>query len=97
MDLACQPSSDSARSFSTPAEDASGSATAALFAATTVEDAVDNMAWAAGVGGAFGVGFLHEGARIDMAINPDWVLAGPQFLSGTPNPMFASVTARVEL
>lgn len=74
-----------------------GSATAALFAATTVEDAVDNMAWAAGVGGAFGVGFLHEGARIDMAINPDWVLAGPQFLSGTPNPMFASVTARVDL
>ena len=74
-----------------------GSATAALFAATTVEDAVDNMAWAAGVGGAFGVGLLHEGARVDMSINPDWVLSGPQFLSGTPNPLFASVSARVDL
>ena len=74
-----------------------GSATAALFAATTVEDAVDNLAWAAGVGGAFGIGLLHDGARVDMSVNPDWVLSGPQFLSGTPNQMFASVSARVDL
>ena len=74
-----------------------GSATAALLAATTMEDALDNLAWGAAVGGALGVGFAHEGARFDMSINPDWLLAGPHVLSGTPNQMFGSVSARIDL
>ena len=74
-----------------------GSATAALFAVTDLDDAIDSLTWGPGVGGAFGIGLLHEGARIDMSINPDWVLAGPQFLSGTANPMFGTVTARVDI
>jgi len=74
-----------------------GSATASLLAATDLDDALGNLSWGGSVGGAFGVGLIHEGARLDMAVNPDWVLAGPQFLSGTANQMFATVTARVDL
>ncbi|MFT5680849.1 MAG: hypothetical protein ACI8RZ_001755 [Myxococcota bacterium] len=74
-----------------------GSATAALLAVTDIDDFVDSMVWGASVGGAFGVGLIHESARLDMSINPDWVLGGPNFLSGTSNQMFGTVTARVDL
>jgi hypothetical protein len=74
-----------------------GSATDALSMTTDLDDAIENMAWGAGVSGAFGVGLLHDGARLEMSVNPNWVLAGPQFLSGTPNQMFGTVSARVDI
>lgn len=74
-----------------------GSVTSTWRGDTSTDDLVDNMTWSNVVGGAFGVGFSHQNAQFDMSVNPAWVLAGPHVLSGVGNPMFAVLSARVDL
>ncbi|MEL6348696.1 MAG: hypothetical protein AAFV53_36670 [Myxococcota bacterium] len=76
-----------------------GSLTAAWAATVSnlEEDAIDNLSFGPRLGGAFGVGFKHKQAQFDMTVNPTWVQNGPHVLSGVSNPMFAVLSARVDL
>ena len=61
------------------------------------DDLIENLSWTNAVTGALGVGFSHNEAQFDMSINPAWALNGPYLLSGAGNPMFAVLSARVNL
>ena len=74
-----------------------GSVVAAWIGTTDSEELIDNLAWTNAVTGTMGVGFSHNEAQFDMSINPTWALNGPYLLSGTENPMFAVLSARVNL
>lgn len=70
-----------------------GSATAGL----TVNYNGDDVTLDTAVGGAFGAGFQHKHAQLDVTINPAWAQGGPFFLSGAGVPMFGVLSFKVDL
>lgn len=76
-----------------------GSSTVGLqLAVADVSKFGDTREFIAGSGGALGAGLKHgDKARFDMSIRPAWLVNGPAVLSGTPNPMFATVSGRILL
>jgi hypothetical protein len=69
----------------------------AVVAAILVSHDGDEVDTATLVSGSAGLGISGERGGLDLTINPDWALAGPHILTGTPADMVGVITARFEI